>query len=196
MNIFSKKNFLIFTLSIVCGASLIVAMPAHSRDAEPDQSVSASLSSLRGQIDKAVLIVAPRPAVLSLNRGLKEKDLPEHGCTYELSDSVTITALMDILSGGEFTENHGNLGQGLLMGIYLYGRDGSRSATFLFGQAFDDGWSRATYNGHPFIAKAPLERNIRLFVAGIQPTIGNSLCEPSDKPYPQIGAHVMPSTKF
>jgi hypothetical protein len=153
----------IFTLCAAC-----LGFSATSVEASEEIPIGA----LRGQIDRAVLVVVSRD--WSFPRRGGEAELAGRGCRYELTGRAAVAPLMDILSRHHFTTDEGTGGYSVLMGIYLYAQNGSKT-TLLFGDSAGD--MRGTYNGLAIVAKAPFDADIRELVAKIVPTEAHYKCE-------------------
>ena len=160
----------LFMLGAVC----LGFFPTRLNAGEEQKSVEIQIGEMRGQVDRAVLIIVSPD--WSFRRRGREEDLPNRGCRYELNDSASISPLMDILSRSQFPNDEEKYGGSLLMGIYLYAHDGSKTS-FLFGYSSKSGDVAGTYNGQAIVAKAPFEKDIRALVAKTEPKEAHYTCE-------------------
>lgn len=161
----------VYLLSLMSGA---MSVPSLAGEARSDD-ISSQLATLRGETDRAVLYIGPRPGSFSFVHRRNEADLPQIGCTYEIGRDE-IDELLDILVKGQITRG-AKQDVDARTGVYLYA--GSRQlAKLVFADAFINEGMRGIFNGDmPVMSGLKLQSDLREFAERHTPSSTHYGCE-------------------
>lgn len=156
--------------------AMLTTMCIGSQAGEPlNGDISLQLAELRGEADRAVLYIGPRPGTFRFVHQRTETDLPQIGCTYQIGKDH-IDELLDILVNGQI-RSEPEREVDARTGVYIYAGDRLLSK-LVFADAFVNEGMRGIYKGiTPIMSGLTLQSALREFAEKHVPSSTHYGCE-------------------